>query len=149
MIVDLLLASGALNSFTHIDTKRRREVSKLSNRNTKKHIPAEMAKGKSSTKKVAGKKGGKKGKKSFKSYISKVNKNSKKGLTLSSKSVKILNSFVFDMFDRIATQAAAVVRANKGATINAAAIQTAVRLQLSGDLARHAVSEASKAVLGK
>ena len=113
-----------------------------------------MAKGKTSTK-VAGagkkgaKKGSKKGKKSFKSYISKVNKNSKKGLTLSSKSVKILNSFVYDIFDRVATQAAAIVRANKGATINAAAVQTAVRLQLSGDLARHAVSEASKAVLGK
>ena len=113
-----------------------------------------MAKGKTSTK-VAGagkkgaKKGSKKGKKSFKSYISKVNKNSKKGLTLSSKAVKILNSFVYDIFDRVATQAAALVRANKGATINAAAVQTAVRLQLSGDLARHAVSEASKAVLGK
>ena len=72
-----------------------------------------MAKGKTSTKRIAKKAGGskRKGKKSFKSYIGKVNKASKRGLTLSSKAVKVLNSFVNDMFDRIAVQAAAVARA--------------------------------------
>ena len=100
-------------------------------------------------KKSAGaKKGGarRKGKRSFGTYISRVNKNSKKGLTLSSKTVKILNSFVFDMFDKIATQAAALARANKKQTIRAAEIQTAVRLTLPADLAKHSISEASKAV---
>ena len=82
----------------------------------------------------------------FNSFISRVNKNAKKGLTLSSKSVKILNSFVLDMFDKIATQAAAVARSNKKSTIRAAEIQTAVRLQLPADLAKHSISEASKAV---
>ena len=110
-----------------------------------------MAKGvsKRAGKKTAGKKGGKgnrKGKKSFKSYISKVNKKNGKGLSLSSKSAKILNSFCNDMFDKIATQAAALCRANKKSTIRAAEIQTAVRLTLPSDLARHAASEASKAV---
>lgn len=106
-----------------------------------------MAKGvKRSTKKVAGKKSNRKGKKSFKSYISKVNKKNGKGLSLSSKSAKILNSFCNDMFDKIATQAAALCRANKKSTIRAAEIQTAVRLTLPSDLARHAASEASKAV---
>jgi histone H2B len=99
-----------------------------------------------SNKKVVKSSKGKKGVKSFKSYISKVNKNAKKGLTLSSKSVKILNSFVFDMFDKIATQAASLVRQNKKNTIRAAEIQTAVRLTLPSDLSRHAISEASKAV---
>ena len=94
------------------------------------------------------KKGGnrKKNTSKFNTFISRVNKNSKKGLTLSSKSVKILNSFVLDMFDKIATQAAALVRANKKSTIRAAEIQTAVRLQLPADLAKHSISEASKAV---
>ena len=99
-----------------------------------------------------GKKGGKKGastkigRKSFNTFINRVNKNAKKGLTLSSKSVKILNSFVLDMFDKIATQAAAVARQTKKSTIGASEIQTAVRLALPADLAKHSISEASKAV---
>ena len=103
---------------------------------------------KKTSSKSAGRPTGKKNsnKKSFKTYISRVCKNAKKGLTLSSKSVKVLNSFCFDMFDKIATQAAALCRANKKSTIRAAEIQTAVRLQLPSDLAKHAVSEASKAV---
>ena len=105
------------------------------------HTVAAMAK-------AAGKKGGSKkiGRKSFNTYINRVNKNAKKGLTLSSKSVKILNSFVQDMFDKIATQAAAVARASKKSTIGASEIQTAVRLTLPADLAKHSISEASKAV---
>merc|ERR1712093_518976 len=82
----------------------------------------------------------------FNTFIARVNKNAKKGLTLSSKSVKILNSFVLDMFDKVATQAASVARANKRSTIRAAEIQTAVRLTLPADLAKHSISEASKAV---
>ncbi len=110
-----------------------------------------MAKGKSSgaVKKGGAKKGGKrtrKGKRSFKSFISRVNKASNRGLTLSSKAVKIINSFVMDQFDVIATQAAALARANKRSTIRAAEIQTAVRLSLPADLAKHSISEASKAV---
>ena len=108
-----------------------------------------MAKGKSGAAKVAAKKGSKrtrKGKRSFRSFISKVNKQSKRGLTLSSKAVAVINSFVFDQFDVIATQAAALARANKRSTIRAAEIQTAVRLSLPADLAKHSISEASKAV---
>merc|ERR1712169_49799 len=59
----------------------------------------------------------------FNTFINRVNKNAKKGLTLSSKSVKILNSFVHDMFDKIAPQAAALARANKKSTIRAAEVQ--------------------------
>ena len=94
----------------------------------------------------SGKRGGRKPKRSFGTYIARVLKNSKKGLTLSSKSVKVLNSFAFDLFDRIATQAAALARSNRRSTIRAAEIQTAVRLQLPADLAKHSISEASKAV---
>ena len=87
------------------------------------------------------------GKKSFKSFIGKVNKASRKNLTLSSKAAAVLNSFVNDMFDRIAVQAAAVARSSKQSTLKASTIQTAVRLTLPADLARHAAGQASKAVL--
>ena len=109
-----------------------------------------MSKGaKRASKKISKKAGGKKtkkGKKSFKSYISKVNKASKKGLTLSSRAGKILNSFVEDMFDKIATQASALARSTKAATIKAATMQAAVRITLPAELGSHAASEASKAV---
>jgi histone H2B len=96
-----------------------------------------------------GKKGGKrsrKGKRSFNTYISRLNKASGRKLTLSSKAVKILNSFANHQFDRIATEAAAIARANKRSTIRAAEIQTAVRVSFPADLAKHSISEASKAV---
>ena len=102
-----------------------------------------MAKSSTNAKKGA-KKGSKKG--SYATFINRVNKNAKKGLTLSGKSVKILNSFVQDLFDKIATQAGALTRQTKKSTIGASEIQTAVRLTLPADLAKHSISEASKAV---
>ena len=107
-----------------------------------------MAKAKSTGAKRGAKKGKKqrKGKRSFKTYISRVNKAAKRGQTLSSKAVKIVNSLCLDQFDRIATQAAALCRANGTRTIRAAEIQTAVRLSFPSELAKHAISEASKAV---
>ena len=98
------------------------------------------------SKKATGAKKSRKGKKSFKSYINKVNKASKKGLTMSSRAGKILNSFVEDMFDKIATQASALARSTKTATIKAATMQAAVRITLPADLGAHASSEAAKAV---
>ena len=65
---------------------------------------------------------------------------------LSGKSVKVLNSFVFDLLDRIAATAAGVARVAGKQTLNAAAAQAAVRMVLPADLARHSASEASKAV---
>ena len=108
-----------------------------------------MAKGKSgkaAAPKKAGKKSSRKPKRSFAIYIGRVNRNSKKGLKLSSKSVKVLNSFVQDMFDRLATQAAALARKDKRSTIKASELQAAVRLTFPADLAKHTISEASKAV---
>ena len=80
-----------------------------------------------------------KNKSSFKTWISRVNKASKRGLTLSSKAAKVIDGFLQDQFDRIATQAAALARANKRSTIRAAEIQTAVRLSLPAELAKHAI----------
>ena len=55
-------------------------------------------------------------------------------------------SFITDQFEKIATQAAQLARVNKKPTLTSREIQTAVRLVLPGELAKHAVSEGTKAV---
>ncbi|KAF8305223.1 histone H2B [Trypanosoma cruzi] len=46
--------------------------------------------------------------------------------------MKIVNSFVNDLFERIASEAATVVRVNKKRTLGARELQTAVRLCCRG-----------------
>ncbi|KAG5677694.1 hypothetical protein PVAND_007427 [Polypedilum vanderplanki] len=57
-----------------------------------------------------------------------------------------MNSFVNDIFERIAAEASRLAHYNKRSTITSREIQTAVRLLLPGELAKHAVSEGTKAV---
>jgi histone H2B len=57
-----------------------------------------------------------------------------------------MNSFINDIFDRIASEASRLARYNKKSTLSSREIQTAVRLMLPGELAKHAVSEGTKAV---
>lgn len=100
-------------------------------------------------KKAGAKKGGKRlAKRTWSGYVKKALKNVKnaKKARMSSKAVKVVNSFVSDIFDRIAVQAAALVRANKKRTLGSAEIQTAVRLVLPAELAKHAIQEGTKAV---
>ena len=61
-------------------------------------------------------------------------------------SVTILNSFISDIFDRLATEAGKLARYTKKSTLSSREIQTAVRLIPPGELAKHAVSEGTKAV---
>ncbi|KAB7494355.1 Histone H2B [Armadillidium nasatum] len=56
-----------------------------------------------------------------------------------------MNSFVNDIFERIAAEASRLAHYNKRSTITSREIQTAVRLLLPGELAKHAVSEGTKA----
>ena len=65
---------------------------------------------------------------------------------VSKKSVSILNSFVNDIFERVAGEAGKLARFNKKNTLSSREVQTAVRLVLPGELAKHAVSEGTKAV---
>ena len=95
------------------------------------------------------KKAGSKSKKrveSYSSYIYKVLKQVHPETGISKKGVSILNSFVNDIFDRIALEASKLARYNKKATLSSREVQTAVRLLLPGELAKHAVSEGTKAV---
>ena len=65
---------------------------------------------------------------------------------ISSKAMSIMNSFVNDIFERISAEASRLAHYNKRSTITSREIQTAVRLLLPGELAKHAVSEGTKAV---
>lgn len=65
---------------------------------------------------------------------------------ISSKAMSILNSFINDIFEKIAEETATLARYNKKPTVTSREIQTAVRLILPGELAKHAVSEGTKAV---
>jgi len=57
-----------------------------------------------------------------------------------------MDNFINDIFERIATEAGRLARYNKRHTITSREIQTSVRLILPGELAKHAVSEGTKAV---
>merc|ERR1712006_70492 len=100
---------------------------------------------------TAGKRGRKPGQKwkkrkeSYGIYIYKVLKQAHPD-TVSSKAMSIMNSFVNDIFDRIAAESSRLAHYNKRSTISSREIQTAVRLLLPGELAKHAVSEGTKAV---
>ena len=100
------------------------------------------------TPKKAGAKGGrtKKRVESYSSYIYKVLKQVHPNTGISKKGMSILNSFINDIFERLALEASRLSRYNKKSTLSSREIQTAVRLLLPGELAKHAVSEGTKAV---
>ena len=83
---------------------------------------------------------------SYASYIFKVLRQYHEQLNISKKAMAIMNSFVNDIFERVASQASKLAASNKRSTISSREIQTAVKLILPGELAKHAVSEASKAI---
>ena len=100
-----------------------------------------------------GKKGGKRGKgrkvgvfPSFGSYIYKVLKQIHPNAGISKKAMIVLDNAACDLLDRIAREAGTLARYNKRQTVSAREIQTASRLVLTGELAKHAVIEGTKAV---
>ena len=84
-------------------------------------------------------------KESYGSYIYKVLKQVHPDIGVSTKVMSIMNSFVNDLFERIAGDTSRLTHQNKRSTISRE-IQTSVRLLLPGELAKHAVSEGTKAV---
>ncbi|XP_057302215.1 late histone H2B.L4-like [Hydractinia symbiolongicarpus] len=79
-------------------------------------------------------------------YIYKVLKQVHPDIGISSKAMNIMNSFVNDIFERLAGEASRLAHHNKKQTIASREVQTSVRLLLPGELAKHAVSEGTKAV---
>ena len=118
-----------------------------------KQAPKVAKKGEKRAGKKGGKIGGGEGKKRKKKrretygiYIYNVLKQVHPDVGISSKAMSIMNSFVNDVFERIASESQRLAQYNKKATISSREIQTSVRLLLPGELAKHAVSEGTKAV---
>ncbi|XVF76597.1 hypothetical protein PTKIN_Ptkin13bG0278500 [Pterospermum kingtungense] len=115
--------------------------------------PASAEKRPKAEKKISKEGGDKKKKKkikksteTYKIYIFKVLKQVHPDIGISSKAMGIMNSFINDIFEKLAQEASRLARYNKKPTITSREIQTAVRLVLPGELAKHAVSEGTKAV---
>ncbi|CAK7332149.1 unnamed protein product [Dovyalis caffra] len=105
-----------------------------------KKLPKEAASGDKK------KKRNKKSIETYKIYIFKVLKQVHPDIGISSKAMGIMNSFINDIFEKLAQESSRLARYNKKPTITSREIQTAVRLVLPGELAKHAVSEGTKAV---
>lgn len=88
----------------------------------------------------------KKNKENYKSFIYKVLKQIYVHVGISSKGMQTLNDLVVDMFERIAFEAAHLCKVSKRATLQANDIEAACKLIISGDLAKHAVTEGKKAI---
>jgi len=81
----------------------------------------------------------------FAVYIYRVLKQVHPETGISKKSMSIMNSFINDIFEKVALEASKLVRYNKKSTLSSREIQTAVRLLLPGELAKHALTEGTKA----
>merc|ERR1712160_79893 len=82
----------------------------------------------------------------FSIYIYRVLKQVHPETGISKRSMSIMNSFINDIFGKLAGEASKLVAYNKKATLSSREVQSAVRLVLPGELAKHAVSEGTKAV---
>jgi histone H2B len=109
-------------------------------------MPKTPAKKSGKAKAAKGTKRRKKRVESFASYIYKVLKQVHPDTGISRKAMSIMNSFVYDTFERIASEAIRLARYSGKKTLSSREIQTSVRLMLPGELSKHAVSEGTKAV---
>ena len=83
---------------------------------------------------------------SYSTYIYKVLKQVHPDTGISKSAMSIMNSFIGDVFERVVAEAGSLARYNKKKTLSSREVQTAMRLVLPGELAKHAVSEGTKAV---
>ncbi len=84
---------------------------------------------------------------SYAAYIYRVLKRVHPEQGISRRAMAIVNDMVVDVQGRLGAESARLVRCNKRQTMTSREVETAVRLLLPGELARHAVSEGTKAVV--
>ena len=82
----------------------------------------------------------------YSSYIYKVLKQVHPDTGISRSGMSVMNSFINDVFTRVCEEAGNLARYNSRKTLSSREVQTAIRLVLPGELAKHAVSEGTKAV---
>lgn len=79
-------------------------------------------------------------------FIFRVLKQVHPDIRISKHAMSIMDSLVKDIFDKVAAEAGRLAHYNKKKTMSTREVQTSVRLLLPGELAKHAVSEGTKAV---
>ena len=79
-------------------------------------------------------------------YIYRVLKQVHPETGISKRSMSIMNSLINDVFEKICLEGGKLTSGTHKQTLSSREIQTAVRLLLPGELAKHAVSEGTKAV---
>lgn len=82
----------------------------------------------------------------YSKYIHRVLKQVHPNARMSKRSMSIMNTCVNDLFERMAHEAHNLVKVTGKGTLSSRDMQTAVRLMFPGELAKHAVSEGTKAV---
>ncbi|KAK0407375.1 hypothetical protein QR680_019164 [Steinernema hermaphroditum] len=80
-------------------------------------------------------------------YIHRVLKQVHPNLRISNTAMSIIGSLVDDMFERFAREASVLAKYARRQTIASREVQSAARLVLPGELAKHAVSEGQKAMV--
>jgi histone H2B len=96
--------------------------------------------------KKEGKKRHRKRHETYSSYIYRVLKSVHNDTGISNKAMAIMNSFINDIFEKIAVEASHLAKYNNKHTLTSREIQAAVRLLLPGELSKHAISEGTKSV---
>ncbi|KAL7573698.1 hypothetical protein ACA910_007740 [Epithemia clementina (nom. ined.)] len=83
---------------------------------------------------------------SYSTYIYRVLKQVHPDMRISQKSMTVMNDFISDVFDRLASQAKELQEHSKRPTLNPRDFEMAVGLALPGELAKHGRSEGTKAL---
>ena len=95
---------------------------------------------------IVEKKKAKKRAETFSLYIYRVLKQVHPDTGISKRSMGVMNSFINDIFEKISHESTKLLRYSKKHTLTSKEVQTAIKLILPGELAKHAVSEGTKAV---
>ena len=82
----------------------------------------------------------------YHSYIYKVMKGVAEGFTIKKSGMSTMNSIVCDIFDRLASEAGALVRARKSQTLGANEVAAATRLVFPAELSEPAGKDGKEAV---
>lgn len=82
----------------------------------------------------------------FSRYIFRVLKQIHGDVSISQKGMKIMNNFINDTFERIASEGMNLMNINKEKSLTSRTVQNAVKLVIPGELVKHSISEGVKAV---
>ena len=85
-------------------------------------------------------------KSTFTTYIYRVKKQVHPDLNISKSSMKVIESFINDFFNRISKEASTLMTSAGNKILREQDVLEAIRLVLPGELGKHAIGEAEKAI---